>query len=177
MVKKPVMALKVLFAACVLFSAIPGFSQESATEASGEVSVQKEPSREEKLDRLNRILKTRKTVREAMAGMVLVGTPEKGHIEYEGVKLEDFDDETLNSILEDVINEARAQQMKNMERIQKQLQQVENLNRTNAHLNATRNIAPSPSRALPVSGNVAPSVPASRPSPVPQSPPRTPQTR
>lgn len=180
-VKMKILTFRSCFFCAILlsFAAFCGliYAEETAAipEQSG-VQAPKEPTREENLERLNRILRNRQAVREAVPGVELIGDQVSGHIEYEGTKIESLDDESLKSLLDAVVNESRAQQMKNMERIQKQLKQVENVQKINEHLNATRKITPAPLRVVPRADVVAPA-PRTAPASPPQAPPRAPQTR
>ena len=155
----------------LIFDHVILLAQEDTT--SGEtVTEKKEPTRQEDLERISRILRTRKAVREAIKEIEIVGEAATGKIEYNGTRIESLDDESLKSLLDTVINTSRAQQMKNMERLQKQLKQVENLQRINRSLNT----APArPPAAMP---NI-PKIRMPRVAPVvtPKAPPRVPQTR
>lgn len=127
-------------------------------------STEKEPDRKEKIERIERILRSRSAVREAV-GAELLGDKESGEIRYQGNPVDRLSDVDLDELLAEVVKESRAQQMKNMERIQKQLQQVENVRKMN------ENIRKSP---LPVTGGNIVNTPVSPPRTVPVSTPRVP---
>lgn len=150
--------------------------EEGGTETAEETTVTKDPkdverkmpTREEMLERLNRILRNRQSIREAVPGMELVGSPVSGHVEYNGIRIEDLSDSALVEIMAKVIMEARVQQMKNMERIQKQLQNVQNLGRINAF--SARSVPPTPVN-IPKAYTPPPANPVP---PLPPSPPKAP---
>jgi hypothetical protein len=158
--------------ACLFF--LPGLTAaEDQGVSTGTSKEEKKPERGGVLLRLNHILKTREAVRERVPETTLVGTPESGHIEYNGVRIESLDDDTLIRLLARVMREVRAQQIENMDRMQKQLQSVQNLNKLNA-LQSSQHRGPVnvPTSYVPPRAHSIPQVPQSPPR-VPPQPPRT----
>jgi hypothetical protein len=135
-----------------------------------EKSDRQELTREEILEKLDRILLRRKAVREMVPGVELIGEADTGHIEYNGTPLGRLDTEALKKLLASVITEARRLQIANMERIQSQLRNIQNLNRINAHTMRTLPSVPTP--YTPPRAHSTPNVPQSPPR-IPPPPPRT----
>ncbi len=121
-------------------------------------------SRREMLDRLNRILLNREKIRDEIEGVTLVGEPSTGYIRYLGTRLDRLDRTTLEGLFARVVQEAREQQMKNMERIHDQLRVI--------HEQQVRTQRSAPHTVPRV--HTPPRTPPPAPPRVPPSPPRQP---
>ena len=166
-----------VLAAGFFFSSLNSMSFSEDSEVSAGISVQqadqtprKEPTREDMLFRINRILKNRQSVRNEIPGAELIGDRETGYIEYNGSRVENLDTAAIKELMALVTSEARKKQMENMERLQKQMQSIQNLNRINQNLRGA-NIPSQP--YTPPKVYTPPTAVPSTPPRIPQPPPRT----
>lgn len=159
----------------IMFIAGQNCSSSLAYGQENNQSERKELSREEILEKLNKTLKRRASLREVIPGIELIGESETGHLEFNGIRIDQLDNSTLKELLSTTITESRNKQLENMERLQSQMQNIENINRINQQIKQI-NTPPASSPKTYTLPPTVPSVPRSVPR-APAMPPSVPQRR
>lgn len=172
-IRKKYVTLLVFMISC-LFT-LDAFSEgeimtPNSSEPGEKTPEKKEPTREEILLRVNKMLKKRPSLRDEVPGVRLIGDPETGYIEYNGTPVDSLDIKSLKRLLAVTVNTSQKQQIENVDRLHRQLMNVQSVSRLNQSIPSSVPVSPPPQPPRPVN------IPTPPPTP-PRIPPPPPRTR